>query len=576
MPTVIIDGQAYDYEGRPKLLQFCLDHGIELPHFCYHPAMSIPANCRQCLVEVGTPARDRVTGDLQLDEHGEPVIRFFPKLMTSCSQDMGDGMVVKTKRTSAQVERAQRDTLEFLLINHPLDCPICDQAGHCPLQIQAYKYGPEGSRFEFRKVHKPKRVKLGPNVVLDAERCINCTRCVRFTDEVSKSHQLTIISRGVKNYPMTPPGITFDEPYAMNVIDLCPVGALTSADFRFQARIWEMSSTPSITTSNAKGSNCFYWVRDNLVLRVTPRTNMDVNTYWLADEDRLAYKQFNEDRPEGPQVRQDGALTAASWQQAYARAAALLQAVDGSEILFLGSAYATVEDNYLLTQLAQALGADAPQYLPHVEPGHSDGWLRTDDRTPNAQGCHRLGIQPVDETLVRTRLQSGAIKVVYVLEDDPMAAGLFAEDDLRDLSVVLHHYNTTNQTLAVADVALPAAMVVETVGTYVNEDGHAQRVRPAKAIRGVNRTLLMQMGISRTDAHATPFDRWYNEAHKVDCKPGWEMLPAIAGLLGHAMEERGPKHIMEEVARTLPAFDGATYQAMGQHGVRLQEVGEPV
>ena len=153
------------------------------------------------------------------------------------------------------------------------------------------------------KTHKPKKVKLGPRVVLDAERCINCTRCVRFTDEVSKSYQLTIIERGVRNYPMTPPGVRFDDPYSMNVIDLCPVGALTSVDFRFQARIWEMSSTPSIITTNAKGSNCYLWVRDNLVLRITPRANPDVNAFWLADEDRLAYRRFNEDRPAGPEVR---------------------------------------------------------------------------------------------------------------------------------------------------------------------------------------------------------------------------------------------------------------------------------
>ncbi len=167
--------------------------------------------------------------------------------------------------------------MEFLLINHPLDCPICDQAGHCPLQIQAYKYGPEGSRFEFRKVHKPKRVELGPRVTLDAERCINCTRCTRFTSEISQSNQLTIISRGVTNYPMTPPGVTFDEPYSMNVIDICPVGALTSTDFRFKARAWECTQTPSITVVNGKGSNCEYWVRDNLVVNVSPRVNMEVN-----------------------------------------------------------------------------------------------------------------------------------------------------------------------------------------------------------------------------------------------------------------------------------------------------------
>ena len=576
MPTVIIDGAVYEYEGQPKLLQFCLDHGVELPHFCYHPAMSIPANCRQCLVEVGTPVRDRVTGELQRDEQGEPVVRFFPKLMTGCSQDLSDGMVVRTKRTSAVVEEAQRSNLEFLLINHPLDCPICDQAGHCPLQIQAYKYGPEGSRFEFRKVHKPKRVKLGPRVVLDAERCINCTRCTRFTEEVSGSHQLTIIARGVKNYPMTPPGVTFDEPYGMNVIDLCPVGALTSADFRFQARIWEMSSTPSITTTNAKGSNCDYWVRDNLVLRITPRQNMDVNAYWLPDEDRLDYKRFNEDRPAGPQVRGVDGPTDASWEQAYARAADLLRGTDGSAVLFLGSAHATLEDNYLLGRMAEALGAAPPSYIPHVEPGHGDGWLRTDDRTPNTQGCERLGLQPIDEALLRARLQAGEIQAVYVLEDDPVAAGLFTEDELKDVPVILHYYNTTNRTLAVADVALPAAMVVETVGTYVNEDGHAQRVYPAKAIRGVNRTLRMQMGSSRADQHGTPFDRWYNEAHRIDCKPSWEILPAVAARLGHAMPYKGPKQVMAEVSGTVAAFTGATYEAMGLHGVRLQDVAEPV
>ena len=233
MPSVTIDGRKYEFEGHPRLLQFCLDHGIEVPHFCYHPSMSVPANCRQCLVDIGAPVRSRATGELERTEDGEPVIRYFPKLQTSCSHTLADGQVVHTSRSSDKVARAQQDNLELMLINHPLDCPICDQAGMCPLQIQAYKYGPEGSRFEFRKTHKPKKVKLGPHVVLDAERCINCTRCTRFTDEISRSHQLTIIDRGVKNYPLTPPGLVFDDPYSMNVIDLCPVGALTSADFRF-------------------------------------------------------------------------------------------------------------------------------------------------------------------------------------------------------------------------------------------------------------------------------------------------------------------------------------------------------
>ncbi len=572
MPKVTIDNQVYEYEGRPRALQLCLDHDQELPHFCYHPAMSAPANCRQCLVKVGTPAMNRETGKPRLDDAGNPVIQYFPKLMTSCSLDVTDGMVIHTHRSSDEVAQAQRDNLELLLINHPLDCPICDQAGHCPLQIQAYKYGPEGSRFEFEKVHKPKHIRLGPRVMLDGERCINCTRCVRFTDEISMSRQLTIIGRGVKNYPMTPPGVEFEEPYSMNVIDICPVGALTSVDFRFKARIWEMSSTPSITTTNAKGSNCHYWVKDNLIMKVTPRQNLEVNQYWLADEDRLDYERFNKDRPDGATI--DG--KAASWSDAYDRASSVLGSVDPSEVLFIGSPFAPVEDNYLLTQLAASLGAPVPVYFPRVSAGAGDGWLITDDRAPNTQGCERLGMQMAETATVQSRIRSGDVKVIYVLEDDPVASGLLSSDDLEDVEVIIHHFNTTNRTLPHATVALPAATVVETVGTYVNIDGHAQRVRPAKAVRGVNRTLSMEMGQSRADRHGTPFDRWHNESNLVDCQPGWSALPEVASRLGFEWEYKGPKQVMAEVAESVPAFEGATYEAMGLTGVRLSEIGATV
>ncbi|MFW5955118.1 MAG: molybdopterin-dependent oxidoreductase [Rhodothermales bacterium] len=571
MPQITVDNRTYDFDGRPKLLQFCLDTGIELPHFCYHPAMSIPANCRQCLVEIGTPVRDRETGELKTDDEGNPVIQFFPKLMTSCSVDVTDGMVVKTHRSSELVERAQKDNLEFLLINHPLDCPICDQAGHCPLQIQTYKYGPEGSRFEFAKEHKPKRVTLGPRVMLDAERCINCTRCTRFTEEVSGSNQLTIIQRGVRNYPMTAPGTEFDEPYSMNTIDVCPVGALTSIDFRFRARIWEMSSTPSITVTNAKGSNCEYWVRDNLVLRVTPRQNSEVNQYWLPDEDRLNYGRFNDGRASGPSVRRDGELVAVTWNEAYDRVGELLQDA-GSDVLFIGSAHAPVEDNYLLAHLAESVGAPAPVYIPHIVEGADDGWLITDDKTPNAQGCERLGIAPAEANSVRARIADGSVRLIYVLQDDAVSAGLFDEKDVRDIPVVVHPYHQDNRTLSVAEVSLPAAMVVETVGTYVSLDGRAQRVRPAKAVKEVNRMLMMEMGKSRIDSHGTPFDRWHNEENRVDCKPGWEVLPLVAQRIGLPFAVRPPRQVMDEIVEKVEAFSGVSYEAMGLVGVQLQEL----
>lgn len=573
MPKVTIDNQVLEFEGRPKLLQFCTERGIELPHFCYHPAMSVPANCRQCLVKVGTPAFDRATREPVLDESGNQVIQYFPKLQTSCSLDVTDGMVVHTHRSDELVARAQKDTLEFLLANHPLDCPICDQAGNCPLQNQAYKYGPEGSRFEFHKVHKPKHIELGPRVVLDGERCINCTRCVRFTDEISKSNQLTIIERGVRNYPMTPPGVDFDEPYSMNVIDICPVGALTSADFRFKARAWEMSKTPSIVTGTSKGSNCYYWVKDNEILKITSRSNLDVNGYWLADVDRMTYKQFNEARPNGPEMNVDGTRASVSWDAAYERAASMLRGAKADEILFVGSANASVEDNYLLSKLAAHLGAAAPVYIPHVEVGSGDGWLVTDDKAVNAQGCERLGISPADATLLKAKLDAGNIKLVYVMEEDPVAAGLFSVDQLSDVEVVLHYHNTTNQTIPAANVLLPAAMLVETIGTFVNGEGHAQRVRPVKAIRSMNRSLMMETGVSRTDRHATPFDKWSKEENKIDCQPGWVSIPEIASRVNCDLAYKNPAAIMEEIQSNNVAFAGASYDKMGLNGVRLSDVG---
>jgi len=201
MPEVFIDNERYEFEGDHMALQFILDLGMEVPFFCYHPEMSIPANCRQCMVRAGQYVKNDDTGEYELDENGDRKIRWFPKMQTSCSLKLSDGMVIQTQETSEEAERSQKDNLEFILINHPLDCPICDQAGECPLQIQTYKYGPEGSRFEVKKVHKPKRVELGPRVTMDAERCINCTRCVRFTEEISETDQLTIVSRGDKTIP---------------------------------------------------------------------------------------------------------------------------------------------------------------------------------------------------------------------------------------------------------------------------------------------------------------------------------------------------------------------------------------
>ncbi|MEO0558903.1 MAG: 2Fe-2S iron-sulfur cluster-binding protein [Bacteroidota bacterium] len=569
MPQVTIDGKTFEFEPGDKVLQFCLDHGTELPHFCYHPALSVPANCRQCLVKAGTPMFDRATREPVLNEDGTQKINYFPKLMPSCALDITDGMVVHTQESDIAVAESQADNLEIMLVNHPLDCPICDQAGQCPLQIQAYKYGPEGSRFEFQKVHKPKRVQLGPNVILDAERCINCTRCTRFTTEVTESHQLTIINRGDKNHPMTAPGETFDDPYSMNVCDICPVGALTEDYFRFKARVWEMSKTPTVSDFGGKGLNVDVWVRNNEVLRITSRANLDVNEYWIPDAARLVYSTYNENRASGPQL--EG--RPATWQAATDRAAELVTEA-GSDILFVGSPYATVEDNYLLGQLAEAVGADTPVYLDRREEGSGDGWLISDDPAPNTAGCERLGFRAVEKVVFESLASSA--KLVYILQDDVVAAGLTDADELAATPVILHPTHTTNETLPVADVVLPIAMSVETIGTYVNEDGRAQLLRPAKTVRSMNRSLMMALGTGqgRTDVHGTPFDKWHDEDNKVDCLPGWATIPDLAKGLDLDVSATSPRALMDEIAE-LPAFAGATHKAMGELGVALEDAAQP-
>lgn len=562
MPQVTIDGTTHEAEDGQKVLQLCLNDGTEIPHFCYHPSLSIPANCRQCLVKAGTPMFDRETREPVLDEDGSQKINYFPKLMPSCALDVTEGMVVHTQLSSVEVAEAQADNLEIMLANHPLDCPICDQAGQCPLQIQAYKYGPEGSRFEFEKVHKPKRVQLGPNVILDAERCINCTRCTRFTAEVTETHQLTIINRGDKNHPMTAPGEVFDDAYSMCTTDICPVGALTEDYFRFQARVWEMAKTETVSDFDSVGTNVTVWTKNNQVLRITPRENLDVNQYWMPDAGRLIYKTYNEDRASGPALNG----TPTTWEVAAKQAGQLVKEA-GSNILFLGSANATVEDNHLLVRLAEAVGAATPRFIDYRGQATDDGFMASDDPAPNTEGCLRLGMEPVDPALLAGAVADASL--VYILHDDPVADGLLSASDLSGVPTIVHPTHTTHQIQAT--VSLPIAMSVETLGTYVNRDGRAQLLRPAKMVKAMNRSLLMALGTgqSRNDRVGTPFDRWHDEANQVDCLPGWATIPQVASAAGHDLSVTSPAKVMAEVAAT-PPFAGATHGRMGTLGVPLE------
>ncbi|MFU8813451.1 MAG: molybdopterin-dependent oxidoreductase [Balneolaceae bacterium] len=574
MPEVFIDGKRYEYEGDHQLLQFILDQGKEVPFFCYHPSMSAPANCRQCMVKVGMPVQDRETGEFELDENGERVIRWFPKLQTSCNTKLSDGMVVHTQETDDLVKRAQKDTLEFILANHPLDCPICDQAGECPLQIQTYKYGPEGSRFEVKKVHKPKRIQLGPRVVLDAERCINCTRCVRFTDEISESHQLTIVSRGDKNYPMTAPGREFDDAYSLNTVDICPVGALTSADFRFKARVWEMNQTPSIDISNGKGCNIDLWTRDNLVLRITPRFNEAVNGHWMPDVGREAYKIFNENRVQRPLQKLDDEQVNSSWNNAIATAAEQLEQTKAGDVLFIGSPHASVEENYTLITFANLLGGSNPVFVPHVIDGAGDDFLLSDDQAPNTNGCRLLGMEELTASELKKR--AAKAKTIILLNDRLADRDVLSADDLANTFVIAFLTNS-GTTSDLANLVLPITTAAEHAASYVNVDQRIQRTVAAKETKYTNRRLDLEMSEGRLDRYGTSFDNWITEENKVDCMPFWVCLSEISSTLGLDLRYETGREIMHELSDTIPAFANVSYKAMDeQSGILLGDAKETV
>jgi len=547
MPEIIIVGTAYPYDPEvdKTLLPFATKVGVEIPYFCYHPAMSAPTNCRMCLVDVGMPMRDRATGEPVLEEDGTQKIMWGRKPSTSCNQGLTPGMVVKTNRTSPAIDKAQKGVLEFMLINHPLDCPICDQAGECPLQIQTYKYGPEGSRFELEKVHKPKRIELGPRVTLDAERCINCTRCTRFTDEISGSRQLSIVNRGEKNHPAAAPGQVFNDPYSMNTIDLCPVGALTSTAHRFKARAWEMNYTPSVCTGCAKNCSVDVWVRDNEVMRLTPRHNAKVNDYWMCDHGRLDLQKYNKMRLSG--VKNAGDVPA-DWESSYYTAADWLKRYQGGEALFMASGRSSLETLHALKALADATGSDIAGYVPETDETFGDDFLRQNDRLPNAKACELVGIPAKSKDEILHQLESGAYQAVYVVEDSALAKEVVAKHSGKTIVLAWHY----DEALEPADLLFASAMEIEARGTFIGADGQPQVTDQSRQVKQMTPEDWMAMSKSRLDAAGQLTDRWRKIEHIYDVVPAWRILERLRALLAQEAPQESFSAYFQQVKAAYP------------------------
>lgn len=550
MAKVVIDGKELDVDPGLTVIQAARQHGIHIPHFCWHPKLTVAGNCRICLVE----------------------IEKMPKLAIACATQVSDGMVVRT--ASEKVVKARNAVMEFLLINHPLDCPICDEAGECKLQEYAYKYSAGSSRFDEDKTHKPKRIELGPNVVLDVERCIMCSRCIRFADEIAHQPVLTFTERGTHVVLTTFPGTKLDNPYSMNVIELCPVGALTSRDFRFKARVWEMSSTESVCTGCSRGCNITLWVRNNEILRATPRRNEDVNSYWMCDYGRLQSLTHisGSKRLSGPLIRREGIQVEAGWDEAISQAVSDLRSYRKHEIAGIGSAYATNEDNYIFARLIKGvIGSKNIGFTQHVKDDVEDDFLIRADRTPNSTGAAIVGAKgetgsPGIEHILKG-IVTGTIKALYVLEDnialDPKVA-----DAIANVELLIVHSSERNETTALADIVLSASTAAEKEGTITNFAGRIQRIRTA--VTTVEQDRAAQgLPMSRWDKFAAQNDSWGKGARR-DARPTWRILTAIANAMGAKMKFSSAEDVFKEMAAHVSNFKGLSYPRIGNQGAVIE------
>jgi NADH-quinone oxidoreductase subunit G len=484
--TLTIDGQQVTVEKGKTVLQAAIEAGISVPYYCFHPGLTVDGSCRVCIVK----------------------IEKMPKLQTSCSMACTDGMVVSTRDPETTAARA--GVLEFLLVNHPLDCPVCDKGGECPLQDFAYTFGPAESRMDFpRRVFDGEGVKgdvdFGPTLMLNRQRCILCTRCVRFMREIDSDAQIGIVDRGNGSEIATFREEGVNSLLSGNLMDVCPVGAITTKQYRFKSRPWDNPGVvDTICTLCAKGCNTSAWqkakpewARGSRLIRMTPRLNPDVNSYWMCDIGRFDYQWVEgETRLRRPMMRRGTGLEPAAWHDVDHRVRDRIQqagSADASSVRFLVSAHASVEELFVLRQVVE--GLLGPEGLRAV----TVAWSRSDKPqppgarfkipatdAPNVNGAKALGYDVgagnnglPDLSRLRTAVEAGRVKALYVLDPGP-------EGSLGDVSwLIAARRNGTLPLLIVqgavlsalaeaADFVLPGAAYVEKDAIYTNETGHVQ------------------------------------------------------------------------------------------------------
>ncbi|TFG61011.1 MAG: 2Fe-2S iron-sulfur cluster binding domain-containing protein [Deltaproteobacteria bacterium] len=519
MPTFTINGISVDVPERTTVLEAAKTVGIEIPHYCYHPKLSIAGNCRMCLVEVEK----------------------FPKLQIACNTFVTDGMVVKSN--TEKVRQAVTGVLEFLLINHPIDCPICDQAGECGLQIYYMKYGLHKSRYAFEdKVHKKKVQDIGGQIILDAERCILCSRCIRFLEEVTGTSELEFFQRGDHSEISLFPGRPLDNQYTGNLADICPVGALTSKDFRFKCRVWNLRGAKSICPGCANGCNVEAHFKENILYRLVPRQNDEVNQTWMCDPGRLEYKKANEGRLFTPAVREHGGLKAEAWEAALSAVSfRLWETVEknGSEsVAVIASPAFSNEELYLTRKLAdEVLRTPNLGFSPRSSGnGISDDFLIKPDKNPNTQGAKLLGISEEKfEDIVR-KISDGKVKALLVLGNE---IADFSEEKTGELLAgvpfVVQIGTNEGSVFRAAHAILPSASFVERGGTFTNHAGRVQRF-------------------------------WMGFPPRGNARSGIEIITGLANRLGAGWKFAGEASVFRAIAQSEAPFAGMSYESLGEQG----------
>ncbi len=511
MPTFKLDGKTIPFEPGDTIIKAAYKQGIDIPHYCWHPGLSAPANCRMCLVEILPKAGQRPLSldVLELDpKTGEYKVKQKPKLQPACYMAAAEGMEVAAD-TSEHVVRARHDVQEYLLLNHPVDCPICDQSGECSLQDYWLLHMKTQKRMQDEPVHKPKGVVFGPTIVYDGERCVMCTRCIRFMSEIAKDPVLDMRERGNLNEITVAPGRELDGHYTFMTEHVCPVGALTTKDFRFKARVWFLRTAPSVCQGCATGCNAHldYDPRYNKAYRYRPRDNEAVNKYWMCDEGMLSYKEAHDGRVIDALV--GGRV--APVVKALEEARSLFAGVAPTSVAIVLSARHSLEDNWAMRELGTVLLGSKNVYVSGRPDGYRDDILIHRDKNSNARGVQQIapGARPL-KALLDDVAASRITHVIALGADAPVDPAALGG---AKLVVVAAH---AGPLVPLAAVVLPATSWAEHAGTYVN----------AKGMRQVSEKALEPLGASKP-----AYKQIAELATALGYEPSWSKLSQIRSQL---------------------------------------------